>query len=659
MTNLSSIFTNIKYKLQDIGAWVLKNRKNRRISSQVLALFPTGLWLAIHSPIENNISLWSIFFTIPIALLIFSMLYNALLTSVRRFIIHAQKSATSPLIKRLSSRNSLFVMGTFFVPMTLILSLLFIDLISLIAQVPPSKLYDGEYTFLTSIYFGAFAVLGFSVSAYVASVRHRSLRQSEKHLEYTQQKDRESEVDRRMLEGIKLLGDKNESVRLGGIYILWEIVRDAVKALPYLDPRYYNVYYFKYKDNPISPFLTSKPLPAYEVKGQSALKAIYLKQNPADLAQVKAYHKAFSLHEQVLSILCGHIRTLTNSEEYLLTYYPSLAKRRFSRAYAERYDDDSRVIRATQEEPGNEIAILFRLLSKKEYSQQKTLVRCLNFKMNLASSILKGVYSDHADLSYTNLRNVNFTFARLNYVTFDYSNCFDTRFNDATLNISTFTMTDLTDASFKGAQITNTSFKYANCIRADFTNIFHKAYFYGTTMLHTRFSLNDFLQDKIEFLGINGLPGFENATSLEKEAIIELVSEIDPNKDETDALKPIYINPNNTEVLKEIPGLYEKYIELLETPNWRIPIIEAKQAHETLMRSGIDQQPGETYSGHRSLEQIKTRDNLAVFYRMFKERNRNYQAFYESLSQKERKLVTKMFTDFDQLKKREELGGEV
>lgn len=659
MKNISSIFTHFRNKLQDLGAWTLKNRKNRRISSQVLALFPTTLWLTMHSPIENNISIWSILFTIPVAILIFSLLYNALLTSVRRFIIHAQRSSTSPLIKRLSSRNSLFVMGTFFIPMALILSLLFIDLISLIAQVPPSKLYDGEYTFLTSVYFGAFAVLGFSVSAYVASVRHRSLRQSEKQLEYTQQKDRESEVDRRMLEGIKLLGDKNESVRLGGIYILWEIVRDAVKALPYLDTRYYNVYYFKYKDNPITPFLTSKPLPTYEIKGQSALKEIYFKQNPADLAQVKAYHKAFSLHEQVLSILCGHIRTLTNSEEYLLTYYPSLAKRRFSRAYADRYDDDSRVIRANQEEPGNEIAILFRLLSKKEYSQEKTLVRSLNFKMNLASSILKGVYSDHADLTYTNLRNVNFTYARLNYVAFDYSNCFDTNFNYSTLNISSFTMTDLTDSSFKGAQITNTSFKYANCIRADFTNIFHKASFYGTTMLHTRFSLNDFMQDKIEFLGINGLPGFENATSLEKEAIIELVSEVDPNQEESDALKPIYINPNNLEALQEHAGLYEKYIELLESPNWRIPITEAKQAHETLMRSGIDQQPGETYSGHRSLEQIKTRDNLAVFHRMFKERHRNYQAFYESLSKKERKLVTKMFTDFDQLKKREELGGKV
>lgn len=654
MKNISSILTNIKSKLQEIGAWTLKSRKNRRISSQLLALFPTGLWLAIHSPIKNSISLWSILITMPIAFFVFSMLYNALLTSIRRFIIHAHKSSTSPLIKRLSSKHSLFVMATFLTPMMLILSLLFIDLISLIAQVPPSKLYDGEYTFLTSIYFGAFAVLGFSVSAYVASVRHRSLRQSEKHLEYTQQKDRESEVDRRMLEGIKLLGDKNESVRLGGIYILWEIIKDAVKALPYLDTRHYNVYYFRYKDNPIIPYLTSKPLPANELKGQNALKALYLKQNSTDLAQVKAYQKAFSLHEQVLSILCGHIRTLTNSEEYLLTYYPSLAKARFSLAYAQRYDDDSRVIRASQEEPGNEIAILFRLLSKKEYSRDKPLVRALNFKMNLASSILKGVYSDHADLTNANLRNVNFTYARLNYVIFDYSNCFDTNFNHATLNISSFTMTDLTDSSFVGAQITNTSFKYANCIRANFTHIFHKAYFYGTTMLHTQFSFDDFMKGKAEFVGINGLPGFENATSLEKEAVIELIKD---DAEGTDNSK-IYINPYNTEPLKAIPGLYEKYDELLQKPNWRIPIIEAKQAHETLMRSGIDQQPGETYSGHRSLEQIKTRDNLAVFHRMFKERNQNHQAFYESLSEKEKKLVTRMFVDFDQLKKREELGGK-
>lgn len=651
MKNFPPIFRIIKAKLQDLGTWMLRNRRNRRISGQVLALFPTGLWLAIHSPITNNISFLSILFAIPIAFFIFSMLYTALLTSVKRLIIHARKNSTSQLMKRLSTKHSLFVIGTFAIPMMLILSLLFIDLISLISQVPPSKLYGGEYTFLTSLYFGAFAVLGFSVSAYVASVRHRSLRQSEKHLEYTQQKDRENEVDRRMLEGIKLLGDKNESVRLGGIYILWEIVKDAVKALPYLDQRHYNVYFHRYKDHPIIPYLTSKPLPPNEIKGQSALRELYFKSNPADLAQIKAYHKAFSLHEQVLSILCGHIRTLTNTEEYLLTYYPSLAKTRFSRAYAERYDDDSKVMRQHEEEPGNEIAILFRLLSKKEYSQDKPLVRALNFKMNLASSILKGVYSDHADLTNTNLRNVNFTQARLNYVTFDYSNCFDTNFNHSILNISSFTMSDLTDASFIGAQITNTTFKYANCIRANFTNMFHTAYFYGTTMLHTKFSLEDFMANKIEFMGINGLPGFENSTSLEKEAIIELI--------QGDSKPSIYVNPNNLEPLKAIAGLFEKYCELLQAPAWRIPIIEAKQAHETLMRSGIDQQPGEVYSGHRSLEQIKTRDNLAVFHRMFKEKNRNYQAFYESLSEKEKDLVTKMFVDFDQIQKREKLGGEV
>lgn len=650
MKNFPPIFAAIKAELQKLGAWMLKNRRNRRISAQLAALIPTILWLTIHSPIENSISLFSLIFTVPVAYFIFSTLYNALLTLFKRYLVHAQRANNaSPLLKKLTSKHSLFVMATLATPMLLILSLLFIDLISLVAQVPPSKLYGGEYTFLTSLYFGAFAVLGFSVSAYVASVRHRSLRQSEKHLEYTQQKDRESEVDRRMLEGIKLLGDKNESVRLGGIYILWEIVKDAAKALPYLDNRYYNVYYHRYKDYPITPYLTTKPLPPSEIKGQKRLKELYFQTNSADLAQIKAYHKAFSLHEQVLSILCGHIRTLTNTEEYLLTYYPSIAKSRFPRAYLDRYEDASRVIRQREEEPGNEIQILYRLLSKKEYSQEKTLVRALNFKMNLASAILKGTYSDHADLSYANLRNVNFSYAQANYVTFDYSSCIDTNFDQATLNITSFTMTDCTSATFRNAQITNTTFKYANCIRADFTNIFHKAYFYGTTMLHTKFSYEDFMNDRIEFLGINGLPGFSNSTSLEREAIIELIQ----------GEEIFYINPSNLEPIQDKPELYAKYIELLEKPRWRIPIIEAKQAHETLMRSGENQQPGETYSGHRSLEQIKTRDSLAVFHRMFKEKNRNYQAFYESLNSKEKRLVTKMFSDFDLSKKRDELGGNI
>lgn len=649
MKNFPPIVATLKAQLQTLGAWILRSKRNRRISSQILALIPTGLWLAIHSPISNGISFFSLIFTVPLAYFVFSMLYGAVLTTFKRTLIHTKRSANvSQLFKRLTEKNNLFIMVTLAIPMLLILSLLFIDLISLVAQVPPSTLYGGEYTFLTSIYFGAFAVLGFSVSAYVASVRHRSLRQSEKHLEYTQQKDRESEVDRRMLEGIKLLSDKNESVRLGGIYILWEIVKDAVKALPYLDSKYYNVYFHRYKDYPIVPYITSRPLPPAEIKGQRKLKELYFQTNPADLAQIKAYQKAFSLHEQVLSILCGHIRTLTNTEEYLLTYYPSIAKSRFPRAYAERYDDASRVIRQREEEPGNEIQILYRLLSKKEYSQEKTLVRALNFKMNLASSILKGAYSDHADLSYANLRNVNFSYAQANYVTFDYSSCIDANFDHAALNITTFTMTDCTSASFKNAQITNTTFKYANCIRADFTQIFHKAYFYGTTMLHTRFSYDDFMNDRLEFLGVNGLPGCANSSSLEREAIIELI------RDE----ETIYINPSNLEPLKEHAELYDKYIELLEKPRWRIPIVEAKQAHETLMRSGENQQPGETYSGHRSLEQIKTRDSLAVFHRMFKEKNRNYQAFYDSLNNKEKRLVTKMFSDFDLSKKREELGGE-
>lgn len=656
MTQFLNYGKSIKQQLHRLITWALKSRRNRRIAAHLLAFIPVGLWLAVHSPFHNNISIISLIFIVPVTLFIFSMLYNALLTGLKRFILYAKTPNASVILKRLSSQHSLFVMGIFVIPMVLILSLLFVDIVSLIAQVPPSKLYGGEYTFLTSLYFGAFAVLGFSVSAYVASVRHRSLRHSEKHLEYTQQKDRESEIDRRMLEGIKLLGDKNESVRLGGIYILWEIVKDAVKALPYLDSRHYNVYYHRYKDYPIIPHITSKPLPPTETRGQSSLKKRYLKQNPADQSQIKAYQKAFSLHEQVLSILCGHIRTLTNSEEYLLTYYPSIAKTRFSRAYAERYDDDSKVIRQHEEEPGNEIAILFRLLSKKEHSHDKTLVRALNFKLNLASSILKGVYSDHADLENMNLRNVNFTYARLNYVTFDNSNCFDTNFNYATLNISSFTMTDLTEASFEEAQITNTTFKYANCIRANFQHIFHKAYFYGTTMQHTRFTLEDFMEDRIEFLGINGLPGFANVTSLEQEAIIELHPR-HPEDEKNQGLSfPIYINPNKPESIKEIkeiPDLYIQYQRLLEQPRWRIPIVEARQAHETLMRSGSNPQPGEVYSGHRSLEQINTREYLAVFHRMFKEKNRQYQTFYDALNRKEKRLVTRMFIDFDQSQRRE------
>lgn len=642
--NLSVQMEIIKATVQRLGIWIVKNKRNRRISARCIASIPVLLWLMIHSPARSNIPLLSLMIIVPLAYMIFNMLYGALLTSAKGGYVHVRKTRHSAMATRFTSRQTMTILVTISGPMILILSLLLIDLIAFIAQVPPARLYSGEYTYLTSLYFGAFAVLGFSVSAYVASVRHRSLRNSEKRLEYTQQKDREGEVDKRVIEGVKLLGDGNESVRLGGIYILWEIVKDAVKSLPYLDPRNYMVYYHRYKDDPIIPYISKKTLTPSELKGQKKLKELYLKQNPADLAQINAYKKAFSLHEQILSILCGHIRTRTNSEEYLLSFHPSLAKSRFPRAYAERYDEVSRFILDNEEEPSNEIAILFRLLSKLEHANSKTLVRALSFKMNLASSVLKGIYSDQADLSYANLRNVNFTNAKLNYATFDYSNCYMTIFDSAILNISSFTMSDCIAASFKHAQISNTTFKFTNCIRADFSHIFEKVSFYGTTMLRTRFSYGDFVDLKIKFQGINGLPGFANSTSLEQESIIEL----------TKGDEIIDINPNNLDFLEKYPELEAPYCELLKEPQWRVSINEAKQVHETLMRSGRNLQPGETYSGYRSLEQIKTRDNLVIFHRMFKEHKRNIQSFYDSLEDKDKALVVKMFSDFDQSKKREE-----
>ncbi len=622
---------------------LIKNRQRRRITAIFVALIPLTLWFTIHTQGALSFSPLQTLGITLFALFVLASTYNALLTTLRRAAIFIDKNPDNPYVNRMPPRQVRVLLLTILIPIMVIISLLMIDLIAMIFQVPPAGLYDGDYQFLTSLYFGTFAVLGFSVSAYVASVRHRSLRTSEKRLEYTQQKDREMEVDKRFLEGIKLLGDQNESVRLGGIYILWEIVKDAVKALPYLEEKEGFVYFYKYKDYPITPYLVTRPK-VEEERSQKRLRERYLKKNPADLAQIKAYKKAYSLHGQILSILCGHIRTLTNSENYLLDYYPSIAKEKFPKAYAERYGEALNLISEEAEEPSNEIAILFRLLSKREYSKEKTVVRSLNFKINLANAILKGIYGDQGDLSHANLRNVNFANARLNYVQFDYSNLQQANFNAATLNISTFTMSECRAASFIRAQISNSGFKFTNCIRADFSSLFDRVYFYGTTMQHTRFSYQDFMEDRIQFKGINGLPGFENCTSLESRAVIELV---DKNN------KIIKLHPNKIDRIED-PKLLEKYQTLLQQPSWRIPIHEAEFAYSALRRTGDPIQPGETYSGYRSLEQIKTRDNLAVFCRKFREQHQNIRDLFESLTPKDQRLAQRMFTDFDHLEISEE-----
>src|SRR5699024_3679879 len=128
MKNFPPIFATLKAQLQTLGAWILRSKRNRRISAQILALIPTGLWLAIHSPISNGISFFSLIFTVPLAYFVFSMLYGAVLTTFKRTLIHTKRSANvSQLFKRLAKKNNLFIMVTLAIPMLLILSLLFID----------------------------------------------------------------------------------------------------------------------------------------------------------------------------------------------------------------------------------------------------------------------------------------------------------------------------------------------------------------------------------------------------------------------------------------------------------------------------------------------------------------------------------------------------
>ncbi len=623
---------------------LLKSHRSRRLISLTLAILVLLLWSTVHYPPktagESPLSplKWLIIFGMGIIILTSS--YSSLLSAAKRALLLYQKKRSerpSQIPYRQLKSLGLLILT----PLLTILSLLIIDLIAMALLIPPTRLYSGPYQYLTTLYFGAFAVLGFSVSAYVASVRHRKLKTSERRFEYTQEQDREEAIDKRFLEGIKLLSDNNESVRVGGIYILWEIVKDAIHALPYLDdPRRYGyIYYRKEKHRPIVPYRTDRPERVDE-KVQQRLKELYLEHNPANQAEIKAYKKAFSLHEQILNILSGHLRTRTTSEDYLMDYYPSIAKRRFNRSFTERYGETPHLISSRRESPSSEIALLFHLLTRRDDSSSITLVRALNFKLDFSKAILKGVDGDRADLSYANLHRVDFTNALLNYVSFDHADCRHTNFERSTLNISTFLMTDCKDASFINAQLNSTIFKFTNCIGADFTNLLRKVRFYGVTMQNTRFSYSDFMEERITFEGINGLPGVANCTSLEGKAVISLI----------DDEKSILIHPNKSDELASDPELYAIYQRTLLKEGWRISIHEAYFALLTLRRTGKTLYLGETYRGYRSLELIQTREQLQVFYRKLTDVDYSISKLYSSLTEEEQRQAKAMFTDFDDLR---------
>lgn len=96
---------------------------------------------------------------------------------------------------------------------------------------------------LTKIYIGAFAILGFGVTTFVAWTRQKTLEVSQKQLastsrqlqlnyeQFEHQREREAieEVEAKFRQGVEFLGNEDDTIKLGGVYILWELVERAAE----------------------------------------------------------------------------------------------------------------------------------------------------------------------------------------------------------------------------------------------------------------------------------------------------------------------------------------------------------------------------------------------------------------------------------------------
>src|SRR5699024_5067360 len=150
--------------------------------------------------------------------------------------------------------------------------------------------------------------------------------------------------------------------------------------------------------------------------------------------------KADSLHEQIFNILCGHIRSLTNTQDYLLAYDPSIARKIYQKPFMAHYGEDSDSVSEQHEEPSTDIHILFPITTHLPLPQMWTITNALYFRLDFSHAILKGIHGDRSDLSSANLRDTNFANAQLNYVDFRFAHCERANFKRATLNRSDFTM---------------------------------------------------------------------------------------------------------------------------------------------------------------------------------------------------------------------------
>lgn len=324
----------------------------------------------------------------------------------------------------------------------LVLGLLFLDILTFFGHsyIGLPNPYMDMKSFLFKLYAGVLLLIAFITTAFTSYARYLALKKSQEHFEHIQKQFKHiqeqftdaldqkpiEEVERRFQKGINLLGNDQESVRLGGIYILWGIVKDALEALPYL-----------------------------EVK----------KNTP----KVESFKKAYSLRSQIVNILCTHIRSRTNEKSYLKQYYPSLYAKRYPKAFVEDFGDVGQFnyLKPEDEKPSNEIQTVLSLLTKTNVCKTLDLSRNT---LNLVYAILKGASCQAANFEGAYCRGVDFQNANLQQANFQKANLKNAHFQKAVCSDAYFDNANLENSNFKDAFCENSSFRDAFCGNSHFEN---------------------------------------------------------------------------------------------------------------------------------------------------------------------------------------------
>lgn len=541
---------------------------------------------------------------------------------------------------------------------------------------------------LFNVYAGTLGLIAFCATAFVAYVRFAGYLQAQKQFDFSQKQFYETqiqklneEIEKRFQEGIKLLGNDNESVRLGGIYILWEIIKDAAKAIPYLEAKHdAHIRNFKNFD----------------------------KINENNEAEINGYKKAYTLHKQILDILCAHVRTTTNSKEYLFEYYPSIAKERFPRQFKEVFEEsEDNNLKKIDEKPSNEIQTLLNLLLKTpieiqlidhnmrdDAERDSICTRILGFELNFDYSIFKGADFSKAHFErfsclYVDFRNTNcmqahFEGANCQHAYFNNANCCQAYFNDANCMYAYFKGVDsnFVFASFKNANCMLANFEGTSCERSDFSGAnCVKAYFDNARCIEAHFegthcelaTFKGAICKEVSFVGANcenacfdsadcEKANFDGATFSEtsfigldndklKEASFCGINATLGGRGDIEHWIPVIIfgHKENSERIEPLSTrTAHEWADKFKCPSlkmdqpWRISITEVKRFLDLGLFDKREWDSKEIQESNRNIKK-----QLEEFLVLYEKNEKNPKLFFDSLNVEKKEKVKKYLNDFD------------